>query len=381
MISSNNSIQGKVGSNKLQGFGVHARGPEGNGIEKIELTNTVDLIDTYTITFTNGKTTTFEVHNGKDGANGINGENGKPLEFNWQGTSLGVRVEGTEEYVYIDLQGPQGETGPQGPKGETGEQGPKGEAGVEIIDNLESDSTEAGLSARQGKALSERITNVENTKLDKMVVSKELNTAGWYRVAKYNNNGTTSIAFMLNISSLYDYKNNISASMMINITYEKSRITPISTVISYPVITKARIVKENNIYYIEVYYADNTRNPIYIDILNPKGTLALSTLDFEAPTDTATVLDEIDIDDFEHLGGHREPATNANFNDLTKRGVYYFTSIPTGSNKPNTSSSGVLEVFKSNNGNLITQRYTDYTGANTWTRGSYLGSWTSWTAN
>lgn len=54
------------------------------------------------------------------------GHDGKSLEFNWDGTQLGVRVEGDPTYDYVDLQGPQGIQGEQGPKGDEGEQGPKG---------------------------------------------------------------------------------------------------------------------------------------------------------------------------------------------------------------------------------------------------------------
>ena len=42
-------------------------GPTGNGISTIALTSTVGLVDTYTITFTDGSTTTFNVTNGQDG--------------------------------------------------------------------------------------------------------------------------------------------------------------------------------------------------------------------------------------------------------------------------------------------------------------------------
>ena len=42
---------------------------ESNAIESIELTGSSDLVDTYTITFSNGSTKTFTVTNGKDGEN------------------------------------------------------------------------------------------------------------------------------------------------------------------------------------------------------------------------------------------------------------------------------------------------------------------------
>ena len=40
--------------------------------------------------------------------------NGKSLEFVWQGTKLGVRLEGQEAYQFVDLQGVQGEIGATG---------------------------------------------------------------------------------------------------------------------------------------------------------------------------------------------------------------------------------------------------------------------------
>lgn len=43
-------------------------GPTGNGIASIAKTGTVGLVDTYTITYTNGQTTTFTVTNGQDGS-------------------------------------------------------------------------------------------------------------------------------------------------------------------------------------------------------------------------------------------------------------------------------------------------------------------------
>lgn len=47
-----------------------ANGDTGNGILSIVKTDTTGLVDTYTITFTNGTTTTFTVTNGRNGENG-----------------------------------------------------------------------------------------------------------------------------------------------------------------------------------------------------------------------------------------------------------------------------------------------------------------------
>ena len=73
------------------------KGDTGNGISNIEKTNTVGLVDTYTITYTNGTTTTFTVTNGKDGVDGTSSEvtikNG-----NWHinGVDTGVSALGTK---------------------------------------------------------------------------------------------------------------------------------------------------------------------------------------------------------------------------------------------------------------------------------------------
>ena len=51
-------------------------GATGNGIVSLVKTGTSGLIDTYTITYTNGNTDTITVTNGKDGTNGTNGQDG-----------------------------------------------------------------------------------------------------------------------------------------------------------------------------------------------------------------------------------------------------------------------------------------------------------------
>ena len=55
-------------------------GANGSGIESIAKTSAEGVVDTYTITFTDGTTTQFTVTNGKDGKNGqsgVNGQNGE----------------------------------------------------------------------------------------------------------------------------------------------------------------------------------------------------------------------------------------------------------------------------------------------------------------
>lgn len=56
-------------------------------------------VTTVTITKKDGTTQEVEINDGKD------------LEFNWEGTSLGVRQEGQSEYEYTNLKGAKGDTG------------------------------------------------------------------------------------------------------------------------------------------------------------------------------------------------------------------------------------------------------------------------------
>jgi len=59
-------IQGPQGPQGIQGI-QGPQGDTGNGIASIVKTSTSGLVDTYTITYTNGTTTTYEVTNGEDG--------------------------------------------------------------------------------------------------------------------------------------------------------------------------------------------------------------------------------------------------------------------------------------------------------------------------
>lgn len=56
-------------------------------------------ITTLTITYKDGTTKELTL------------EDGKSIEYRWEGTSLGIRQEGQSEYTYVNLQGPQGQPG------------------------------------------------------------------------------------------------------------------------------------------------------------------------------------------------------------------------------------------------------------------------------
>ena len=90
-----------VGTNLWQSQGVLKgdTGAAGVGISSIDLTSTAGLVDTYTITYTDGNTTTFTVTNGQDGTDGedgnkwyrgtaISGKDPNPTVFSGSGITL-----------------------------------------------------------------------------------------------------------------------------------------------------------------------------------------------------------------------------------------------------------------------------------------------------
>jgi len=88
------------------------KGDAGVSITGVSKTSSDGLVDTYTITFSDGTKTTFTVTNGKDGAAGAAGAAGAQGEKGDKGD-----------------QGDKGDKGDQGDKGDKGDQGDKGDKG------------------------------------------------------------------------------------------------------------------------------------------------------------------------------------------------------------------------------------------------------------
>ena len=132
-------------------------GATGNGIDKIEKTSSNGLIDTYTITFTDGTTTTFTVKNGDKGEQGNKGEDGNGIFTIIKSSSDGL----TDTYtiVFTDgstktftvKNGEQGEQGIQGEKGEKGDTGATGEAGPQGEKGEKGDKGADGKNGADGK--------------------------------------------------------------------------------------------------------------------------------------------------------------------------------------------------------------------------------------
>ena len=124
-----------------------APGSDGRGIANIIGPSTNGNVDTYTIIYTDATTSTFTVTNGVNGNDGAPGAPGTPGAAGTDGRGIlniiGPMTNGlTDTYTitYTDgttstftvtngAAGASGATGSQGPQGETGPQGPQGPAG------------------------------------------------------------------------------------------------------------------------------------------------------------------------------------------------------------------------------------------------------------
>lgn len=101
--------QGEPGAQGIQGLQGEP-GADGKGIISILKTNTEGNIDTYTITYTDGTTSTFTVTNGRNGEDGENGAPGATPTFKCEGEKLYVSYDGgkTWEYLQDILRGEDG---------------------------------------------------------------------------------------------------------------------------------------------------------------------------------------------------------------------------------------------------------------------------------
>lgn len=129
VIREDNNIIGEIVAKKGEKGNTGEKGDTGRGILSVTKKSEIDEINYYEILYTDGTTQEFTVEDGynayqvaiKNGYEGTEEEwllslIGKGLEFQWEGTRLGVRVEGETEYQYSnDLKGEKGDRGNIGP--------------------------------------------------------------------------------------------------------------------------------------------------------------------------------------------------------------------------------------------------------------------------
>lgn len=112
LTAGNNASFEELSGSTAQARKYKARIPSGNGISSITKTGTNGNVDTYTVAFTNGTSTTFTV------TNGLNGEDGTAATIQigsvTQGDTPSVANSGTPGAAVLDFVLPKGSTGSQG---------------------------------------------------------------------------------------------------------------------------------------------------------------------------------------------------------------------------------------------------------------------------
>lgn len=146
------------------GGGSVTPGKDGVGISKIEKTDTQGLIDTYTISYTNGTTTTFTVTNGQDGQDGADGTNGTPGKDGQNGITPTIGENGNWYLGDEDTGKPS--RGEKGDKGDTGNTGPAGANGAPGTNGQDGSPGEDGFSP----------TIVENENNDESTYKLDIST-------------------------------------------------------------------------------------------------------------------------------------------------------------------------------------------------------------
>ena len=196
-----------IGMNSWQSQGVlkGADGADGNGITSIVKTQTVGLVDTYTISFDDGSTETYQITNGQNGSKWYKG-----TAISGTGTSI-TGFPGVINDFYLNSSSGNVYTctktgGSLLPDAAEWDYvmtltGGGGGGSVTVIDNLTSVSTTDALSANQGRVLKgyvdAKIAN-PSTKTDGQVLTYDAANDVWK--AQTPTSGSTSLANLTDVS-------------------------------------------------------------------------------------------------------------------------------------------------------------------------------------
>ena len=138
-----------------------------------------------------GKTATISVTNRHNETKTASIKDGANFEYNWSGTSLGVKTDEEEEYDYVNL------------KGEPGEQGPKPVKGVDYFTAQDIASMEDYIINDSTSAFNQNATQKTN----------EFNTNATNKTTAFNNNASSKTGdFDTNASNKTTIFNNNASS-------------------------------------------------------------------------------------------------------------------------------------------------------------------------
>lgn len=149
----------------------------------------------------------------EDFINALKGSDGKDLEFEWNGTELGVRKQGEERYRYTNLKGERGLTGTTGTTGSTGATGLTGATGA-TGKSIEYNWSGTELGIRQEGTANYSYVNLKGEKGER---GDGINILGSLsNESELPNSGKIGDAYLIN-GSLYVYDSAATPKPFINV--------------------------------------------------------------------------------------------------------------------------------------------------------------------
>ena len=302
-----------IGTDSWQSQGV-LKGADGNGITSITKTGTAGLVDTYTITYDDGNTTTFDVTNGADGQNGSKWYKGTAIAGT--GTSI-TGFPGVKDDYYLNSSNGNvyvctktgGASVPDPAEWDYVMTlvGGGGGSSINVIDSLISTSSTDALSANQGRVLKGLVDGkAENAPTFSMaatranIVSGETLSTLFGKISKWFDDlktvaftgsyddlsskptiGTGSLTLDQNGGNITSFSANATSNQTFSVTTDKWH-TMTTTVSSSGQISFSGIDDHaNNGYevFIEVTSSSTNKNPTAtLNTISGEGTYTMSVI-------------------------------------------------------------------------------------------------------
>lgn len=301
-----------IGTDSWQSQGV-LKGADGDGIASITKTSTAGLVDTYTITYDDGTTTTFDVTNGADGQNGSKWYKGTAITGT--GTSI-TGFPGVKDDFYLNSSNGNVYTctktgGASVPDPAEWDYvmtlvGGGGGSSINVIDTLTSTSSTDALSANQGRVLKGLVDGkAENAPTFSMaasrtnIVSGETLSVLFGKISKWFNDlktvaftgsyddlsskptiGTGSLTLDQNGSNITSFSANATSNQTFSVITDKWH-TMTTTVSSGQISFSGIDDTANNGYevFIEVTSSSTNKNPTAtLNTISGEGTYTMSVI-------------------------------------------------------------------------------------------------------
>lgn len=193
-----------------------------------------------------------------EGKQGEKGKNGNSLEFNWNGTQLGVRQSGTSSYTYKDLQGPRGATGEKGIKGDRGLTGQAGNDGVGIQNiDIKEDTTNG---SKHTYKIQFQLTSGDSIYKTFTVNDGEKGEKGDNGIQGIQGIGIKNVTHQLS-------GNNLTLDFELTDNTHKQVIVDLSNLsgASGKVVKDVELITTNNLFKFKITYSDETSTVLNLD--------------------------------------------------------------------------------------------------------------------